>query len=245
MNEGKSNEEIWNEYSEIFDNDNFLIKFRDYIVVNNLGYGENEFCVFWDKLISRFKKDFSFLEIGVYKGQVLCLIGLLAKKYNLNAKINGIAPLFNLNDSTTSYDDSDYIADIVNLHRHFSVDFSLEKQIIKGSSTDQEIKKQIINLPKFDIIYIDGGHEYATVVSDINLSKNICKNNGFLILDDSSWFIEFDNNKFKKDFYKVNSIFKGHEEVSLAVKNFLETDPDYVEKYCIGHLRVFQKNENI
>lgn len=241
MNEGKSNEEIWNEYSEIFDNDNFLVEFREHILTNDLGYGYNEFCVLWDKLISNFKKDFSFLEIGVYKGQILCLVGLLAQKYNLNAKINGVAPLFDLNDSTTIYDNSDYATDIINLHKHFSVEFNLEKQIIKGSSTDQDIKNQIINLPKFDIVYIDGGHEYETVVSDIELSKNICKDNGFIITDDSSWFVEFDDSKFEKEYYKVNSLFKGHEEVSLAVKHFLENDHNYIEKYCVGHLRVFQK----
>ena len=233
MNEGKSNEQIWIEYSHLFNDNEFFKEFRTFITENKLGYGEDQFCVLWDKLIYSLNKDFSFLEIGVYKGQILCLIALLAQKYNLKAQIYGVAPLYNLSDKTTIYDEADYKSEIINLHQYFNVDFNIDKQIIQGLSTEEHIKNKILNMPQFDIVYIDGGHEYETVVSDINLAKKVCKNNGFIVADDASFFKEFE------DF----SFFLGHEEVSLAVKDYLENDSNYTEEYCVGHLRVFKKNE--
>lgn len=230
-----SNEEIWIEYSHLFHDNEFFKYFRSFIVKNNLGYGEDQFCILWDKLVSSLGKDFSFLEIGVYKGQILCLIALIAEKYNLKSEIYGATPLYNLSDKTTIYDEADYGEEIINLHNHFGIRFDLSKQIIKGLSTEEEVKDKILNKAKFDIVYIDGGHEYDTVVSDINLAKQVCKDKGFIVADDASFFKDFG------DF----SFFVGHEEVSLAVKDFLENDPNYIEKYCVGHLRVFQKNENL
>ena len=108
-------------------------------------------------------------------------------------------------------------------------------QIIKGLSTDPLIKKQIRKIAPFDIVYIDGGHDYASVVSDIKLAKEICKNNGFIVTDDASYW---------KDFGSLDFLFCGHKSVSKAVKNFLEQDQQYTEEYCVGHLRAFRKNEN-
>jgi hypothetical protein len=232
MNEGKSNEQIWLEFTDLFEKNDFFKYFRSHITNNKLGYGENEFCVLWDKIISSLGKDFSFLEIGVYKGQILCLVALLAQKYNLKSSIYGVSPLYNLSDKTTIYDEADYKAEIIGLHQHFNVIFDLDKQIINGLSTDENIKNQVLKMPQFDIVYIDGGHEYGTVVSDIDLAKTICKNNGYIVADDASFFKKF------KDF----SFFLGHPEVSLAVQDFLENDPNYSEEYCVGHLRVFRKN---
>jgi len=229
MNEGKSHEEIWLEFTDLFEKNDFFKHFRSHITQNYLGYGEDQFYVMWDKIVSSLGNDFSFLEIGVYKGQILCLVALLSLKYNKNSNIYGISPLYNLSDKTTRYDEADYKAEIVNLHKHFNLDFSIEKQIIQGISTSDDVKNQILKMPQFDVVYIDGGHEYDTVVSDINLAKTICKKNGYIVADDASFF---------KDF----QFFLGHPEVSLAVKNFLENDSDYTEEYCIGHLRIFRKN---
>ena len=234
MNEGKSNEEIWREFTELFEKDDFFKNFRSHIVRNNLGYGENQFCILWDKIISSFQNEFSFLEIGVYKGQILCLAALIAKKYNLNSKIYGVSPLYNLSDKTTRYDRDDYKAKIVSLHNHFGLEFCIDKQIIQGISTDDKIKNQVLELPPFDIIYVDGGHEYETVVSDIKLAKKICKNNGYIVADDASFFKDFSN-------FSLLPSFVGHKEVSLAVADFLENDPHYIEEYCVAHVRAFKK----
>lgn len=40
----------------------------------------------------------------------------------------------------------------------------------------------------FDIIFIDGSHEYESVLMDITLFWKILKKGGIMILDDAQWF---------------------------------------------------------
>lgn len=220
-------------YRREFRKDKFFKKFRSYVYLNKMGCGYNEFCVFWDELIGSFQKEFSFLEIGVYKGQVLCLVALLAKKYNLNPTIYGLSPLeATYEGEERAYDICDYEHLVKTFHKDFGVEFDLDKQIIRGYSIVNEVKKRVLKMPKFDIIYIDGGHDYDTVSSDINLAKTVCKKNGFIITDDSSC---------GKNFGAFKHFFHGHESTSRAVNDFLENNPNYSEEHRVGHLRAFRK----
>lgn len=235
MNEGLSNEEILVKFKDEFECDGLFKYYRNLIQVNKFGYGEDEFCVLWEKIVSSIGREFSFLEIGVFKAQILCLISLIAKRKCLKHSIYGVSSLQSTSDSTTVYESCNYAACIKTLHQHFDIDFDIENQIIKGLSTDEVVKEKLRSMPKFDIVYIDGGHDFETVVSDIKLADEICKKGGYVVTDDSSC---------SKDFGKFKYIFHGHKEVSIAVDNFLEKNPRYTEKYCVGHLRAFQKNEN-
>ena len=54
--------------------------------------------------------------------------------------------------------------------------------IIKGNS-NQVLKE--ISLDKFDYVFLDGGHKYETVLSDLkSLTKVIVKNKGVILCDD-------------------------------------------------------------
>ena len=55
------------------------------------GYGENPFHSMWYLLFREFKPE-NCLEIGVYRGQVISLWQLLAKKLELKVKIYAISP---------------------------------------------------------------------------------------------------------------------------------------------------------
>ena len=53
--------------------------------------------------------------------------------------------------------------------------------IIKGNSN---IVLKEISLDKFDYVFLDGGHKYETVLSDLKNLNNIIKNNRILLCDD-------------------------------------------------------------
>ena len=225
-----SNRDMYIHCTNLYNNDQQLIEFRKFIVENKFGYLDNEHSVMWDKLVHNLSNNFKFIEIGVYKGQVMTLIAMFCKKYNLTGQIYGVSPLNGAGDKYTVYDDSNYLECIKTLHSKFNVPFN-EDQIIRGLSTDDDIKNKVKSLGKFNIVYVDGGHDYETVVSDINLAKEICDKNGYIVMDDSSNFLTFDG----------LDIFKGHPEVSSATTDHLMTDVNFIEKSCVGHNRIFQK----
>jgi hypothetical protein len=229
-----SNDAMYQDCIYLFHRDETLKCFRQFIHKTHGGFGEDVHCIMWDKIVHLLPDNFRFIEIGVYKGQVLALVAIAAKKYNKKCNITGISPLTDIGDKYSIYENVNYLECIHTLHNTFNLDFS-EDQIIKGKSTDSHIKDQVKLLDKFDVIYIDGGHDYDTVVSDIQLAKQICNNDGYIVMDDASVFLEF---KF--------NIFKGHEEVSLAVNEHLQNDRNFIEKKCVGHNRIFKKtNINI
>ena len=53
--------------------------------------------------------------------------------------------------------------------------------IIKGNSN--KVLKEI-SLDKFDYVFLDGGHKYETVLSDLKNLNNIIINNGIVLCDD-------------------------------------------------------------
>jgi hypothetical protein len=75
---------IYSDFLNQYYDDQTLIDHRTYIEDNNLGFGEKPFHVIWRELIKAQSNNFKFLEIGVYKGQILSLVKLLSKKYGKN-----------------------------------------------------------------------------------------------------------------------------------------------------------------
>jgi predicted O-methyltransferase YrrM len=105
-------------------------------------------------------------------------------------------------------------------------------RIIPGLSTDNKCKESAIKHGPYDLVYIDGGHDYETVVNDIELSDKILKTNGLLVMDDASSLLNF---KFD------HKGFKGHQEVGLAIKDKLDNNPQYKHLFACGHNRVWKK----
>lgn len=69
------------------------------------------------------------------------------------------------------------------------------------------------NKKTYNLIYIDGSHEYSQVKRDLINCFNLLENNGYIICDDFNWFFYEDVNKnpmkailefydrYKKDLY--------------------------------------------
>jgi len=218
---------IYDHYTHEYWKNSNLVAHRLYVENNDLGFGERPFHALWNEILSNMD-NISFLEIGVYKGQILSLIKLLSKIQNKECKILGVTPLDNTGDKYSNYQQSDYYKDIQSLFNQFNLKLQ-DDELCIGLSTDQNIKNKILN-QKYNLIYIDGGHYYNCVTSDISLMKECLLSNGIVVFDDASSYKNFNKH-----------LFLGHLEVAEAIKNSLENDDQFEEIMCVGHNRVFKR----
>ena len=82
----------------------------------------------------------------------------------------------------------------------------------------------------YDIIFIDGCHDYENVCLDINNYSEMLKPGGYLVLDDASLFL---HNAF--------GIFLGHPDVGKAIIDNLDNNNKFIHLYAVGHNRVWRK----
>ena len=66
---------------------------------------------------------------------------------------------------------------VEDLLKKYKNNFSL----IKGNSNDI-LKK--IDMSKIDFVFLDGGHDYSTVINDLNCCKEVVNNGGTILCDD-------------------------------------------------------------
>lgn len=183
-----------------------LKEMRDFVEKEGYGFGERAFYHMWSLIVDKMPQMFTFLEIGVYKGQILALMRMLALLKGKDCSIVGITPL----DETDGYMKCDYLADIKNLHKHFDIEGGY--LIIKGLSTDSLMVEYANGwfLDQLDILYIDGGHATEVVKKDIKNYTRALKVGGYLVMDDCA-------NRFKMP----SGHFRGHQSVSNAVDELL------------------------
>ena len=136
----------------------------------------------------------------------------------------------NSGDKFSTYEVVNYSKIITDLFKHFNLDFDIQKNIINGLSTDNSVKNKIKKNGPYDLIYIDGGHDYDCVVSDIKLMIDVSKKGSYVVFDDSSCYKNLSKDKFK-----------GHIDVCNAIKDNLENNNHFVELICVGHNRVFKR----
>ena len=215
-------------FTRLVNADPELKAFRDFVEGNNdtpvkiFGFGERSFLWMWKLLLDEMPEGFKFLEIGVFRGQILALIRTLSSRFPKMATIIGITPL----DSTGGHWESDYASDIKFLHEHFNL---LQPEIIKGLSTDPDIIDKAGKLGTYDIIYIDGGHEYEVAKADIINYSPMVKLGGYLVIDDCA-------NKYDLPY----GYFRGIESVSRAVDEHLPNE-EFKEIFSVVHNRIFQR----
>ena len=230
----------WNDFLSIRENRNkvyrkFQVKFykfdprwlrshRNYFKKENRGFGEDSFHSYWLSLIETYKP-LRLLEIGVYRGQTISLWALIAKKLNMDIEIIGISPLDDSGDDVSSYLELDYEIDI---SRNFEK-FDLSKPIlIKGLSKEHG---DLIKTGMWDLIYIDGSHNYPDVKIDLDLAYFGLKSGGLLVLDDSSLYTDF------KPLF--SNAFRGHPGPSRV---FLEIERNKWKFVMgVGHNNILQK----
>ena len=160
------------------------------------GFGELPFSWNWYIILKEMPDEFKFLEIGVYKGRLLSLIKLISNMLNKKSIIYGITPLDNIGDKYSKYDNANYFNAIKNafLYNHLDLE---NVTIVKGLSQDKDVLEKAQKNGLYDIIFIDGCHDYEIVCQDIQQYIPFLKINGYLIMDDSSLYIKNPGGDFK------------------------------------------------
>ena len=145
------------------------------------------------------KKPKTFLEIGVFHGVTgrnVC--ELLYKIHGNNFNYVGL-DLFEENDENkdevipnTTFSSNpvkQFYYKYIKRQNPYSLDaveellskFKENVHLIKGNS-NKVLKK--IDMSKIDYVFLDGGHEYNTVMNDLNYCHKVITNNGTVLCDD-------------------------------------------------------------
>ena len=224
----KSYREIYKYFHYYFWNfmDQEIIGHRLYFKSNQKGFGEDAFHSMWYLLFNTYRPKIC-LEIGVYRGQVISLWALFSKIFDYDIEIHGISPFEPIGDSVSEYiKNINYLDDTKKNCLRFSHKLP---NLHVGLSTDLKMVN-IIDSKKWDLIYIDGSHDYKIVKEDFHVSfKNLAKG-GLIIIDDSSVNLNYENFPFAS---------KGHSGPSRVADEINQNQ--LVEILSVGHNRVFKK----
>ena len=171
------------------------MKYRKYFRKTSLkqkGHGET-----FLKEVSN-KKPKSFLEIGVFHGVTARNVcELLYKIHGNDFKYVGL-DLFEKSDQnkfevipSTNFKNpcKKFYHQYITRQDPYSIEavsnllkkFKNQVHLIKGNS-NQVLKK--MDMSKIDFVFLDGGHEYNTVVNDLNSCIDVLKFNGSILCDD-------------------------------------------------------------
>jgi predicted O-methyltransferase YrrM len=147
----------------------------NHIILNMEGRTfHNHYHILYD-LCSSFSKDnINYLEIGTYCGASASLMASHEKVRNvfsidIGNPINKEIPISNVKKFKN--ENCNYL-------------------YIEGDSREKSIVTYVKNnLPKIDILFIDGDHSYNAVIEDFNNYKDVVSKNGFIVFDDYMDFI--------------------------------------------------------
>ena len=210
-----------------FVNDNEKLKaHRDFVESNAFGFGERSFGWLFKLIVDEMPEEFSFLEIGVFRGSSLSLVQLLADMSYRKVKRYGVSPM----DTSDGHWDSDYFHDVY--HIHWSLGLDTDYTIYHGSSTDVDIIKRATNTEPYDVLYIDGSHKYEDVVSDLKHYPQMVLSGGYLLIDDAC-----------NDMSQPFGFFQGIEPVTRAVLEWEKTDigREFEFVFNVVHLKVYKR----
>ncbi len=166
-----------------------LLNHRMHIIQNSLGFGDTSFHWLWKLIVDQMPKAGRFLEIGVYKGQVLSLFPYLAMHLHQNhCHAVGVSMfdgrnLYAEGGKWTNPDGLDYRVDVMKLFNHFHLP---APTLIVGDSTHAATAYEASKHGPYDCVYVDGSHESIDVHMDLLNYTDHVKVGGILACDDSA-----------------------------------------------------------
>lgn len=203
-----------------------LREHRRFFQQERRGFGEDAFHSMWWHLVRRFRPA-NFLEIGVYRGQTISLVSLIARLEGIDCRVQGISPFSSAGDSVSNYAGGlDYLKDTLANFRHFGLP---EPALLTAYSTDEDAV-DLIRSQTWDCIYIDGNHDYEIVKRDWEVCSAAVSAGGIIVLDDSGLSTSYQPPRFATG---------GHPGPSQLASEL--TDDSFTEILQVGHNRVFHK----
>lgn len=190
---------------------------RDYVETNVWGFGERSFWWMWKLLCDELPTNFSFLEIGCFKGATLSVIKLLRP----DAKVFGITPL----DATGIDWEDDYEQLIKDIHDKFELAYPF---IVKRRS-DHPKSIETASAVNWDIVYVDGGHLREDIDNDLKHYAPLVQHGGYLVIDDACC-----------DMKMPWGYFQGIKEVTDATLLYI-TDGKWEFVGNVVHLRIYKR----
>jgi Methyltransferase domain len=210
--------------------DSRLRAHREHVERNELGFGDRASYWLWKLIIDAMPAHFKCLEIGVYKGQVTSLLAMLAMTAGKIAESLAVTPLGGFGDKYSHYEDADYLAAIRSIEAWSGINVASRARIIRGFSDDDGVKRQCREVAPFDLVYIDGCHDYHVITSDIITYSEMLQPGGLLVIDDASAGLDL-----------PAGIWPGHADVGRAVREIFEPMRGFTRIVAVGQLLVWRK----
>jgi predicted O-methyltransferase YrrM len=207
----------------------YLRRHRNYFVQERRGFGEDAFHALWFLLMREFRPH-RCLEIGVYRGQIISLWRLLAEKLGFAVEVHGISPFTAVDDEVSLYpQDVDYEQDVIANHDAFGLH---RPTLLRALSTDPAAREYVTSRA-WDLVYIDGSHDYEVALSDYILCRDHLSDRGLLVMDDSSLYSDFRAPKFS---------FAGHPGPSRIVQERAMHELSFLAG--VGHNNIFARKRS-
>lgn len=215
--------------------DELLTRHRDFIEQGLYGYGDRPYHYAWKALVDTMPPMFSFLEIGVFQGQVLSLVKLLASRMKKMCKVVGVTPLASDGDQFGTHPTLDYLERIKRVHAHFKLPSPM---ILKGSSFDPRIKRLAKAEGPYDLVYIDGCHDFDVVLDDMMSYAPMLRTGGYLVVDDAATDLRIPDGLIPTNFRGIKEVT---DAMNIALHQMSQTRPMFQHQFAVGHVRVFKR----
>lgn len=196
------------------------------------GFSQNAWYPMWFILIKELDIE-NFLDIGVHVGQFSILSQLLARRHQKEFVTTSVSPFDGTGDKYSNYEQKNYL-EIYNESINY---FKLDKKnfmIFKSLSNSSYFQDFIdIHKPKYQMMYIDGSHDYKVVKHDIETIVFPCLDNGgIVIFDDANFYTPWGQPPWAQ---------QGYQDVVRAVTETMDDNQDFQHLFDLTHNRVFRR----
>ena len=172
---------------------------------------------YWNSILKRNLKNFSYLEIGSWEGNSALYI-----LKNFKTKNVVCVDIWDLFNDKYKEEQSERFKNFKYNLEEFNKKFSYFK------NTSDEFFEN--NREKFDVIYIDGSHEAPQVYKDLSNSWNCLNNEGIIICD---------------DYFYGNLYSNNNENVpAISINKFINENKNKIKIICINNSQIFLKKIN-
>lgn len=217
----------------LFYQDPDLMKWRQYFERIG-GFSQDSWYPMWNILIKELDIK-NFLDLGVHVGQFSILPALLSHRHQKEIEIHMVSPFNGTGDKYSGYEQKDYIEVMEEAVTHL-MDTTAKHMFHPhvGLSQNTNIKNELIGM-QFDMMYIDGSHDYEVVKQDIEFYVfQLLKPGGIVIFDDANFYIPDGRPEWEQ---------QGYQDVVRAVTEMMDGNSEFEFLFNLTHNRIFRRNK--